>query len=199
MDCSLVFLRRFFLVAVLLVKFVHRTSQDTSGWITIDSGAETDYTDGHGIEWKTDDGFSNGGDSQRVKINGLNVSEQMGTLRYFPDCIKNCYTLPTPNKVKHLIRAGFYYGNYDGLAKPPTFDLIFDSNKWVTVTTSMDEPIFEEMLYAVEYDSTNICLGRTNANETPFISSLEVMPLSQDMYDGMNRNFAWFLSYRVHF
>ncbi|RVW66060.1 hypothetical protein CK203_007273 [Vitis vinifera] len=36
---------------------------------------------------------------------------------------KNCYNLPLEVQEKYLIRAGFYYGNYDNLSKPPTFNL----------------------------------------------------------------------------
>ncbi|KAG1339178.1 putative LRR receptor-like protein kinase [Cocos nucifera] len=123
----------------------------------------------------------------------------MGTLRSFRNQNKNCYLLPSPSKVKYLIRAGFYYGNYDGVGKPPTFDLMIDANKWVTVVTSMENPILEEAIYAAKGDTISICLARTQADQIPFISSVEAMPLTETMYGKMNRNYAWFLNYRVHF
>ncbi|KAI6685700.1 hypothetical protein NL676_031613 [Syzygium grande] len=36
-------------------------------------------------------------------------------------------------RTKYFIRAAFYYGNYDHLSRPPTFNLEFDGNKWTTV------------------------------------------------------------------
>lgn len=68
----------------------------------------------------------------------------------------------------------FYYGNHDGLSKPPSFNLEIDGNLWATVTTSMseDKPVYHEVIYKIKGDSAKVCLVRTS-NEVPFISSLE--------------------------
>jgi len=171
----------------------------TYSWVNIDCGAETSYKDSSGIEWKTDEDFAKSGQNKQVTNNGLDVSAQMDTLRFFRNLNKNCYSIPTPSKVKYLIRAGFFYGNYNGLGKPPVFDLVFNGNKWVTVITSIDKPVFYEMIFATTGDSIDICVATTRPDQLPFISSLEVMPLDEKMYDKMNRNYAWFLSYRSHF
>ncbi|CAA6672835.1 unnamed protein product [Spirodela intermedia] len=73
-------------------------------------------------------------------------------VRSFPDGTRNCYTLrPLVRGAKYRVNAEFLYGNYDGLGRPPTFDLYLGVNLWV-------------------------CLVNTG-NGTPFISALKLRPL----------------------
>ncbi|WJZ88800.1 hypothetical protein VitviT2T_008069 [Vitis vinifera] len=83
------------------------------------------------------------------------------------------------------------------LSKPPTFDLEFDGNKWVTVVNSLNDYIYYELMYANKADNISVCLARTHDNQFPFISSLELWPMDDDMYEGMSRDLAWHQSYRV--
>lgn len=47
------------------------------------------------------------------------------TTRYFPN--NNCYTVSAETQtIQHKIQLEFYYGNYDCLCKPPTFDLFIN-------------------------------------------------------------------------
>ncbi|KAK1320375.1 Receptor-like protein kinase [Acorus calamus] len=123
----------------------------------------------------------------------------MLNLRYFKDQNKNCYTLPSFEDTKYLIRVGFYYGNYDRLSKPPVFDLQVDGNTWVTVVSLIDEPVYYEVIYIARGDVISICLARMRANEFPFISSLEAVPLSDGMYQSLSSDYAYLTSYRYHF
>ncbi|KAK8514398.1 hypothetical protein V6N12_009104 [Hibiscus sabdariffa] len=93
----------------------------------------------------------------------------------------------------------FWYGNYDGLSKPSTFDLEFDGNKWATVVTNMNNFTYYEMIYATKGDSISICLARTQDQQFPFISRLESIPVPDEMYPQMRRNMAWFNSYRYDY
>ena len=54
--------------------------------------------------------------------------EEMNTLRFFPNQTdNNCYVIPLKFPgFNHIVHAGFYYGIYDSLSKPPTFDLKVD-------------------------------------------------------------------------
>ncbi|KAJ0084569.1 hypothetical protein Patl1_30835 [Pistacia atlantica] len=63
----------------------------------------------------------------------------MNTLRYFPNDHKICYKLSLVPLTKFPCRAGFFYGNYDGLSRPPSFNLERDGNLWATVTTSLSQ------------------------------------------------------------
>ncbi|XP_042472313.1 probable LRR receptor-like serine/threonine-protein kinase MEE39 [Zingiber officinale] len=184
------------LISVLL--FTNPSHGSSEEWLLIDCGTRTSYTDGDGLRWQTDVGFISTGENNTVE-KGVFVTATQSTRRFFPTLLKNCYTINTPEKVKYLIRAGFYYGNYDGLSRPPTFDLVIDANKWVTVNTSSPEPVLHEIVYATKGDNFLVCLARTRPEEVPFISSLEVVPLATGMYSKMNRNYAWYLSHRVRF
>ncbi|RVW49361.1 hypothetical protein CK203_092670 [Vitis vinifera] len=45
----------------------------------------------------------------------------------------NNHSMPLPY---YIVRAGFYHGNYDGLSRPPTFDLTSNGKNWTTVNTT---------------------------------------------------------------
>ncbi|XP_022728677.1 uncharacterized protein At1g24485-like [Durio zibethinus] len=174
-------------------------SQDTWDWVRIDCGSDTSYKDANGDTWKTDEDFIKTGNNERVPQNIASKVEQLNTLRVFKEQNKNCYTLPTPTSTRYLVRAMFLYGNYDGLSKPPTFDLQFDGNKWATVVTTMTNFTYYEMIYATKGESISVCLARTQDQQFPFISSLESLPLPADMYAQMRRDMAWFNSYRYNY
>ena len=165
----------------------------------IDCGSDASYKDVNGDTWKTDEDFIKTGDNKQVPQHSSSKVEQLNTLRVFTEQNKNCYTLPTPTSTRYLVRAMFLYGNYDGLSKPPTFDLEFDGNKWATVVTSMTNFTYNEMIYATKGESISICLARTKDQQFPFISRLESMPLLADMYAQMRRDMAWFNSYRYNY
>ncbi|XWS28895.1 hypothetical protein CRYUN_Cryun25bG0111100 [Craigia yunnanensis] len=170
-------------------------SQDTWDWKRIDCGSDSSYEDANGDTWKTDEDFIKTGDNKQVSQNSSSKVEQLNALRVFTEQNKNCYTLPTPTSTRYLVRAMFLYGNYDGLSKPPTFDLEFDGNKWATVVTNMIDFTY----YATKGESISICLVRTQDQQFPFISRLESLPLPADMYAQMRRDMAWFNSYRYNY
>ena len=43
---------------------------------------------------------------------------------------------------RSLVRAIFYYGNYDGLNEPPTFDLYLGVNRWATVNVTSANGVY---------------------------------------------------------
>ncbi|XP_031250071.1 receptor-like protein kinase At5g59670, partial [Pistacia vera] len=157
--------------------------------VLLDCGSVSreDYYDGW--PWMNDEGSISTGETKTLQINNNNLPGFMDTLRYFPDGVKNCYTLYPDPQYKFLFRAGFYYGNYDGLSKPPTFDILLDNHFWAKVDTSSidDQPIYHEIFYKPKADrnSTSVCLVHTRQGEVPFISSLEVAYLLIDDIDTM--------------
>ena len=103
-------------------------------------------------------------------------------LRYFPDGIRNCYSLNVDKDRKHLIRARFVYGNYDGLNSYPKFDLHLGPNPWATV--NLQEAVngsVKEMIHTPTSNSLQICLLKTETT-TPMITALELRPLGNDSY-----------------
>ncbi|KAK3411653.1 hypothetical protein EUGRSUZ_I00390, partial [Eucalyptus grandis] len=149
------------------------------GFISIDCGAPNEYTDENtNITYKMDDGFI--GSGKNMPISGLTGEQQSANnVRYFPDGTKNCYTLrPDRGKNrKYLIRALFWYGNYDGKNQAPLFDLYIDVNYWATVSSAA----FQEIIYVPKADDIRVCLVKTG-NGVPFISALELRALDDDVY-----------------
>lgn len=80
------------------------------------------------------------------QYNYPDLAEQYRTVRYFPVASgsgaahRSCYTLrPVAPGGRYLVRAAFYYGNYDGLYRLPAFDLHLGANRWATVhVTAVD-------------------------------------------------------------
>ncbi|KAK3410888.1 hypothetical protein EUGRSUZ_J02921 [Eucalyptus grandis] len=102
-------------------------------------------------------------------------------LRSFPNGTRNCYTL-RPDRGKnnaYLIRASFWYGNYDGKNQTPSFDLYIDVNYWTRVSYSTY--IYEEIMYVSQADDIQVCLVNIG-NGVPFISALELRTLDDDIY-----------------
>ncbi|CAD6269786.1 unnamed protein product [Miscanthus lutarioriparius] len=165
---------------------------DTLGFISIDCGiAEgTAYADQptHGLRYVSDAGFTDAGAGLNAAINPpYNVegtSTRYLTARYFPDARRSCYTLRpgvTPGG-RYLVRATFYYGNYDGLNRLPVFDLHLGVNRWVTVNvTAPGASYIFEAVVVPPADFFQVCLVNRGLG-TPFISGLDLRPLQDDMY-----------------
>ncbi|KAK6929279.1 Malectin-like domain [Dillenia turbinata] len=155
------------------------------------------------MRWWSDERFITTGKNKLINPK-INIPGAMTTLRYFPKGDQNCYELPLSTSYKFLIRAGFYYGNYDGKFKPPVFNLTLGGEYWTTVdTSSSDEPISYEAIYAPKNKSLSVCLIRSQDGGVPFISSLEASGLIDNSrpskYAMMGNNAALELVSRVHF
>ncbi|KAF3783575.1 hypothetical protein EJ110_NYTH19418 [Nymphaea thermarum] len=81
-----------------------------------------------------------------------------------------------------MVRASFFYGNYDEKSSSPSFDLQFDGNPWVTVYTSSSESYYREVIYAPKRNKISVCVARTSPDQIPFISALEIRELETGMY-----------------
>ncbi|TVU49680.1 hypothetical protein EJB05_01006, partial [Eragrostis curvula] len=165
---------------------------DSPGFISIDCGIAADrtYSDQStsGLRYVSDAGFTDAG------LNGVvgppydqpDMAERYRTVRYFPGdgaAPRSCYTLrPVTPGGKYLVRAAFYYGNYDGLNRPPVFDLHIGVNSWATVnvTAAGDRYILEAVVVSPD-DFLQVCLVNTGLG-TPFVSGLDLRPLRWTMY-----------------
>lgn len=123
----------------------------------------------------------------------------MTTLRVFTERKKSCYSITSDKGSKVLVRASFFYGNYDGKSSPPSFDLQFDGNYWTTVETSSDEVVSYEAIYVTKMDAVSVCVAQTSPNMFPFISAVEVRDLDSKMYGSLDSNHALMLTRRVAF
>ncbi|CAI0411548.1 unnamed protein product [Linum tenue] len=189
---------------LLLLQNASSQPPDTLQWLNIDCGNDEGLPPiGRDLlVWSLDTNYTTTGTKSRLSI--PTGRPETDTLRFFPDAAgKNCYSIPpVKQSLKHLIRAGFYYGNYDALGKPPTFDLHLDGRKWTTVNTSSSQEglVYREAVYAVGEgaDSIELCLIRSRDGEVPFVSSVELVPLWDGLYTEMGNESSFSLVTRTN-
>ncbi|KAJ7975312.1 Leucine-rich repeat receptor-like protein kinase [Quillaja saponaria] len=180
-------------VAVVTLPLLLVSQTSLAVFESINCGSSHSYTDENFITWRGDDTFFEKGQSRTVMYL---TSELMSTLRIFPTRKKNCYSIFVDHGEKVLVRASFYYGNYDSKSSPPIFDLHLDGNYWDTVNTSSYYLISREAIYVPEGNYTSICVAQIRANQLPFISALEVRSIDRNFYSHVDLNHALFLKGR---
>ncbi|XVE79664.1 hypothetical protein DITRI_Ditri14bG0076100 [Diplodiscus trichospermus] len=164
--------------------------------VSIDCGASEIYSDDYSIGWVGDDNYIQHGESVVVQ-SSISVAQPMTTLRVFTERKKSCYSIDAVKGSQVLVRASFFYGNYDKKSSPPSFDLQFDGNHWTTVETSSDEVVSYEVIYVTKRDTMSVCVAQTSPNMFPFISAIEVRNLDTKMYGHFDPNHALMLTRRV--
>jgi len=156
------------------------------GFISIDCGTpEMNYTEqSTGLNYTSDANFINTGVRKSIASQLRNgYLKHMWYVRSFPEEGKrNCYKIEITRGTKYLIRVAFLYGNYDGQNMLPQFDLLLGASQWATVTiknATIDQA--EEIIHVPSLDYLQICLVDTG-HGTPFISSIELRTLRDDIY-----------------
>ncbi|KAF8094127.1 hypothetical protein N665_0369s0011 [Sinapis alba] len=177
------------LVALIATFTVIHLSQaeDQEGFISLDCGlapseASPYIEPGTGLWFSSDSNFIQSGKIGKIDPSLPKTLKSYVTLRYFPDGIRNCYNLSVKKGTNYLLRVTALYGNYDGLNITPKFDLYVGPNFWVTI--DLEKRISgqtEEIIYIPRSDSLDLCLVKTGTT-TPMISSLELRPLSNNLY-----------------
>ncbi|CAK7325591.1 unnamed protein product [Dovyalis caffra] len=193
------------LLVFMIIQLQNAASQDSlayAGW-RIDCGGDVPLVDPNMTVWDIDEDFTQSGINKRTL--DQQPLDEMNTLRVFPDRTdQNCYAFPTTmflqKTLRYVIRAGFSYGNYDGLSNPPTFDLHLNGGKWSTVnTTPKSGPIYHEIVYSTQESAIlTVCLVQTRDGEVPFISTLEFTPLPDVLYPHLNPNVSFTLVSRTN-
>ncbi|CAN6829046.1 unnamed protein product [Brassica oleracea var. botrytis] len=177
--------------------------QGPEGFFSLDCGLsanEPPYTESRtGITFSSDEYFVQGGISGRIHKDEAETLKSYETLRYFPIKKRNCYNLNVMQENRYLIRAVFLYGNYDGQETHPKFNLFIDRTLWVTVS-DQDEPdknwesmfssvkgviLEKEIIHTAKPNTLKVFLVKTDTT-TPFISALELRPLSKNIYGTKN-------------
>ncbi|KAL0729375.1 hypothetical protein Bca4012_025468 [Brassica carinata] len=172
-----------------LIAFIHIIqAQGQQGFISLDCGLpateaspyEESYTK---LLFSSDETFIRSGRIGETREDPVGYAKPYKTLRYFPDEIRNCYSLKVEKGRTHMIVARFVYGNYDGLKVKPKFDLYLGPNLWATIDLQRlgTNSTSEEILHMPTSDSLQICLVKTGET-TPFISALEIRALGNDSY-----------------
>ncbi|KAL0709974.1 hypothetical protein Bca4012_016952 [Brassica carinata] len=180
MDTSLGLL----LVLIAILAIIHIVqAQDQTGFISLDCGLpsnETHYKDSTGLWFSSDEKFTQGGKTGRVREIPEGYWKQYNTLRYFPDGIRNCYNLSVEKGLRYMVRAAFMYGNYDGRDMKPVFDLHLGPKATIDLRKTNDT-IVKDILHIATSNSMQICLVKTGVTG-PLISSLELRPMGIDSY-----------------
>ncbi|WJX92008.1 hypothetical protein P8452_73709 [Trifolium repens] len=163
-------------------------AQDQSGFISLDCGLpeNSDYTEkSTGITYISDAKFIDTDTSVSKSISPAEMithQQQLHFVRSFPSGVRNCYKINVKKDTKYLIRASFYYGNYDDLNDPPQFDLHFGANAWDTVKfPDASRTVMSEIIYTPLLDYIQPCLVNTGEG-IPFISAIELRTLNNDVY-----------------
>ncbi|XP_047045180.1 probable LRR receptor-like protein kinase At1g51890 [Lolium rigidum] len=177
---------------------------DSKGFISIDCGlsGKTGYMDDKTkISYSPDAGFIDVGTNHNISAKYMHTanSKHLHNLRSFAG-MRNCYTLRSlvPG-AKYIIRATFKYGNYDGLNRPPAFDLHVGVNYRHTVDiTNPYEMEHVEVMIVVPDDFVQVCLVNTGAG-APYISSLDLRPLDRSLYPQVTAAQGLALAFRINF
>lgn len=180
-----------------------------TGFVSIDCGlSDPPYVDERtDISYVSDDGYIETGEKKDISSEYKTKASYRTclSLRSFPSGGRNCYTVPTTARGrKYLVRAWFMHGNYDGggeslASRPVKFDLYIGLDFWYEVTVSDAARTYtRETITVAVASSLSVCLLDTG-NGTPFISSLELRPMSSDMYpDAMaNQSLGLFTRYNM--
>ncbi|XP_078428151.1 putative LRR receptor-like serine/threonine-protein kinase At1g05700 [Wolffia australiana] len=170
----------------LLFTAVLAQRSSTEGFISIDCGSGRNYTDSSdGLMYVADELYTSAGVNRRVSFdtNLTGIMAYYANVRSFPDGARNCYTLrPVKAGSKYRVTGEFRYGNYDGLGRPPSFDLYLGVNLWTTVEPR--EYNREEIVFVAGGESVQVCLVNTGSG-TPFISELDLRPLPNFLYSSL--------------
>ncbi|OAP09295.1 hypothetical protein AXX17_AT2G03390 [Arabidopsis thaliana] len=177
-----------FFITFGLLHVVEAGNQE--GFISLDCGLspnEPPYVDAAtDLTYTTDNDFVQSGKTGTIdKELESTYNKPILQLRYFPEGVRNCYTLNVTLGTNYLIRASFVYGNYDGLNKELEFDLYLGPNLWANVNTAvylMNGVTTEEIIHSTKSKVLQVCLIKTGES-IPIINSLELRPLINDTYN----------------
>ncbi|CAN6341323.1 unnamed protein product [Urochloa humidicola] len=182
-----------------------RAQPDSIGFISIDCGlpGTAGYVDDTTkLSYAPDAAFTDAGSNHNISAEFIKptLGKRYLNVRSFPDMARSCYTLRSlVSGLKYLVRATFKYGNYDGLGRPPIFDVYIGVNFWSMANiTDADTPLILEAIVLVPGDSLQVCLVNTGSG-TPFISGLDLRPLKTTLYPQANATQGLVLLGRMNF
>ncbi|CAF2116315.1 unnamed protein product [Brassica oleracea var. botrytis] len=158
------------------------------GFINLDCGLqanESPYTEPTTkLIFTSDADFIKTGKSGRIQnVPGLEYIKPYTVLRYFPDGVRNCYTLSVVQDTNYLIVAMFTYGNYDNLDTPPKFDLYLGPNIWTTVDLQRKVNCTREELIHVARSTSLQSGSLRNLFPVYLTDSKDIIRYPEDVHD----------------
>ncbi|KAL3685592.1 hypothetical protein R1sor_003614 [Riccia sorocarpa] len=173
---------------LLLISTLNSASAQEPGFISIDCGATSNFTDPvTNIHWTTDASYIRTGINKILSgavTTDIN-DKQIKTLRYFPaDRSRHCYTLPAAPNSTFLVRAGFLHGGFQA-----SVDNSFSISIGSTIVDSLnlapnltDTFLIREYIIKTDLASDSILFCLIPNGTDAFINALELRPLAPDMY-----------------
>ncbi|EPS72113.1 hypothetical protein M569_02646, partial [Genlisea aurea] len=184
-----VFLLWLLTIPLLLSAFSNQQEEPKGFLLTC--GSTTQTKEGS-LLYTPDDPYISTG--KRATLNTTtNILPRLSSLRFFPhsNARKHCYTFPVIKERKYLVRTSYFYGGFDGGKEPPVFDQIIDATRWSVVNTTEDykngDSSYYEAVVRTHSKYLSVCLAAnrdyTPPNSSPFISSLELRPIGDSLYN----------------
>ncbi|XP_014496390.1 probable LRR receptor-like serine/threonine-protein kinase At1g67720 isoform X1 [Vigna radiata var. radiata] len=175
------------------------SAQIMQGFVSLDCGGTTEFTDEIGLQWTPDNKLTYG---QTSIISVANETrKQYTTLRHFPaDSRKYCYTLDVVSRTRYLLRASFLYGNFDNNNVYPKFDISVGATHWSTIVISDANSIeMRELIFLASSPTVSVCLSNATTGQ-PFISTLELRQFNGSVYyTQFEEHFYLSVSARINF
>jgi hypothetical protein len=180
---------------------------DSTGFVSIDCGLREQaggYMDpATKLPYVPDGAFTDAGSNHNISAEYItpSYSKRYLNVRSFPGAKRSCYTIPSPMPAgsKYLVRATFLYGNYDGLNRLPVFDLHLGVNFWTTMNiTTPGTAQLAEVIAVSPDEFVQVCLVDTGSG-TPFVSGLDLRPMTSKLYAQANATQALVLVERCNF
>ncbi|CAM0948889.1 unnamed protein product [Alopecurus aequalis] len=181
-----------------------------SGCVSIDCGLEdalSGRTDSAtDIVYVSDGTYVDGGENHKIaegQLSSTNSTDNPSllTLRSFPSGLRNCYTLPTQNGTKYLVRVFFFHGKYDGTSSPlfVQFDLDLGTSYRDTITLrKTTDSLYNEAIFIVWASWVPVCLVNRGTG-TPFVNTMELRPLGDELYPDVDTDHSMSTYARVNF
>ncbi|GMN19603.1 hypothetical protein TIFTF001_045210 [Ficus carica] len=177
-----------FLLALLASFALICDGQDQTGFISIDCGLQPDvksYTESSTLlNFTSDQTFVETGERKVIREKYKDMKpQQYKSLRSFPERNRNCFKIEVAAAgTKYLIRAGFFYGDYDEQDMPPMFDLYIGNDLWDSIKIADSSySVDKEIIHVPPRNRVLVCLVNTG-HGIPFISTLEFRPLDNSTY-----------------
>ncbi|KAK4834443.1 hypothetical protein QYF36_022777 [Acer negundo] len=168
------------------------------GFVSLDCGGKENYTDELGLNWTPDD-YLIYGEAKDISTE-YETGKQYTSMRLFPaDSRKYCYKLNVLTKIRYLIRATFFYGDFDSNNVYPKFDISFGATHWSTIEILDTTVVVRELIFLASSPTIDVCLSNA-ATGQPFISTLELRQFNGSIYGTLYEDrFYLKVSRRINF
>ncbi|XP_054820515.1 probable LRR receptor-like serine/threonine-protein kinase At1g67720 [Prosopis cineraria] len=145
-----------------------------------------------GLSWIPDSEYISTGTPKNLTT--PDMVQTLSTVRSFPlEAKKNCYNFLVYRGARYMVRTTYFYGGVNGPdhPTPPVFDQMVDGTFWRVVNTTADYARGNytnyEGVFMAQGKTMSVCIGsNTHTDSDPFISALELVILSDSLYNATN-------------